>query len=220
MSWENTPPEELAALQRSRVAWLRSLRSSSPSRAGWIRFAFVLGLLDDLSVIAILPMTDSPTGQGPPHPAGHSRSTSLINSANRTPGITQLPGFPHTTHTPEAWWREMMNCCARECRGPPGGVSVALPKVKSSKGISWKRAFCGVSGDCSECAYLARAEATFGMCRRDVPSTPGVAGVNSAKTPCSRAGEPRAAHLHRGYRESTMPWAWHRNEMTKKKENR
>jgi hypothetical protein len=70
------------------------LRSSSPSRAGRICFAFVLGLLEDLSVIAILPMTDSRTGHGPPHPAEHSRLTSLINSANRTPGITQIPELP------------------------------------------------------------------------------------------------------------------------------
>ena len=73
-----------------------------------MRRAFFLKVLDDLSVIAILPMTDSATDQGPPHPAGHPRSTSLINSANRTPGITQLPGFPHTTHNPGLASAEML----------------------------------------------------------------------------------------------------------------
>ena len=202
-------------------ARLRSLRSSNPSRAGRFRFAFVLGLLDDLSVIAILPMTDSPIRQGPPHPAGHPRSTSLINSANGTPGITQLPGFPHTTHSPGRQSPRMMVPGDQEAGEPSRRVIAALPKLKSNKGIRTADRFPTAFSAEIYTPGLDSTARTFGICGREVPSTLAVAGVNSAKTSCSHAWEPTAAHLHRGYRESTMPWAWHRmNRPTRKKENR
>jgi hypothetical protein len=72
----------------------------------------------------------------------------------------------------------------------------ALRNVKSFKGIRRaNRLFCGVSGGGSDVAGRARGPEQSGWCGRDVPSTLAVAGVNSAKTPCSQAWEPEAAHL-------------------------
>ena len=57
---ENTPLEAAAAaIEWRREPRLSSRRSSNPSRAGRVRRVWFLCVLDDLSVIAILPMTDS-----------------------------------------------------------------------------------------------------------------------------------------------------------------